>query len=98
MDSATMAKKPTWQDADLLLRIDELAARSETRAALDWFWKSHLGIISKKKSLIPRSSPEYDHVQRFIELFETLGTLVKLGILNEELVHERWMTHAPWDS
>lgn len=92
-----MAKRPNWQDADLLLRIDELAARPETRAALDWFRKHHLGKPTQPEVPIPRDAPEYEHVQRFIELFETLGTLVKLGVLNEALVHERWMTRAPWD-
>ncbi|HLY77358.1 MAG TPA: hypothetical protein VKT21_05690 [Thermoplasmata archaeon] len=92
-----MTKKPSWQDADLLLRIDDLAARPETRVALDWFRKNHLGVRGTSETLIPREAPEYEYVQRFLELFETLGTLVKLGVLNEELVHERWMTRAPWD-
>jgi len=92
-----MPRKPTWEDADLLLRIDELAARPETRAALDWFRKHHLGLTSPRSVEFPRDSPEYEYVQRFIELFETLGTLVKCGVLNEELVHERWMSDAPWE-
>jgi len=95
--SATMPRKPTWEDADILLRIDDLAARPETRAALDWFRKNHLGVPDPTPIRISRDSAEYEHVQRFIELFETLGTLVKLGVLHEELVHERWMTRAPWD-
>ncbi|HTS33852.1 MAG TPA: hypothetical protein VMI55_07970 [Thermoplasmata archaeon] len=92
-----MPRKPTWEDADILLRIDDLAARPETRAALDWFRKNHLGVVGAPPVRFPHDSPEYEHVQRFIELFETLGTLVKLGVLNEELVHERWLTRAPWD-
>jgi len=92
-----MPRKPTWEDADILLRIDDLAARPETRAALDWFRKNHLGVTDAPPIRISRDSPEYEYVQRFIELFETLGTLVKLGVLNEEIVHERWMTRAPWE-
>lgn len=87
-------KKPSWEDADILLRIDELAARPETRIALDWFRKEHLG--SSKLLLHEKGSQEYEYMMRFIELFETLGTFVKFGILNEELVHERWMSRAPW--
>ena len=92
-----MPKKPTWEDADLILRIDELAARPETRAALDWFRKNHLGVTTSSVYPIPRESPEFEHVQRFVELFETMGVLVRLGVLNEELVHERWLSRAPWD-
>ena len=92
-----MPRKATWEDADLLLRIDELAARPETRAALDWFRTHHLGEADAPPARIPHDSPEFGYMQRFIELFETLGSFVRFGVLNEELVHERWMTHAPWD-
>jgi hypothetical protein len=91
-----MPRKPTWEDADILLRIDDLAARPETRAALDWFRKTHLGIRQVDPVLIPRDSPEFEYMHRFIELFETLGALVKAGVLNEELAHDRWMSRAPW--
>jgi len=92
-----MPRKPTWEDADLLLRIDDLAARPETRAALDWFRRNHLGRGESAGYPIPHDAHEYEYVQRFIELFETLGTLVKLGVLHEELVHERWMSRAAWE-
>ena len=96
MSCLELVKKPTWEDADLLLRIDELAAKPETREALDWFRKEHLGVQSLHDQTIAKDSKEYEYMMRFIELFETLGTFVKLGILNEELVHERWMSRAPW--
>ena len=73
-------KKPSWEDADILLRIDELAARPETRAALDWFRKKHLGVASSEVELIPKESIEYEYMMRFIELFETLGTFGKMGV------------------
>jgi hypothetical protein len=88
------ARTPTGEDADLLFRLDDLAARPETRAALDWSRRYHLGAQSRREVVVARRSREYEHVPRFMELFERMGTLVKRGVLNEELVHERWMTEA----
>jgi hypothetical protein len=91
-----MPKPPSWEDADLLLRIDDLAARPETRRALDWFRKTHLGVKEPTPTLISRESVQFEFMQRFIELFETIGVFVKFEVLNEEMVHERWISDAPW--
>jgi hypothetical protein len=90
-------KQPTWEDADLLLRMDELAAREETRKAIDWFRATHLGAEAPNTHPILRDTVEFAYVSRFIELFETMGTLVRFGLLNEELAHERWMVRSVWD-
>ncbi len=92
-----MAKKASWEDADLLLRIDELAARDATRRALDWFRKNHLGLEGHGVHPIARDAEEFEYVYRFVELFETVGTLVKHGLLDEALIHDRWMSRAAWD-
>ncbi len=92
-----MAKQPTWEDADLLLRLDELAAREETRRAFDWFRTVHLGAEISDVHPILRGAPEFVYVHRFIELFETMGTLVKFHVLNEEMVHDRWMVRSIWE-
>jgi hypothetical protein len=90
------AKAPTWEDADLLLRLDLLAASEQTRKAIDWFRITHLGAETPNIHPILRDSPEFLYVHRFIELFETMGTLVKFNLLNEELVHDRWMIRSIW--
>jgi hypothetical protein len=92
-----MPKKPTWEDADLLLRINDLASREEMRRALDWFRRNHLGLEGHGVHPISRDADEFAYVQAFVELFETVGALVKHDLLNEELVHDRWMTRAAWD-
>ncbi|MGA8303383.1 MAG: hypothetical protein WA691_04915 [Thermoplasmata archaeon] len=89
-------KAPTWEDADLLLRFDELASRDETRKAIDWFRSTHLGSDAPNMHPILRDAPEFVYVTRFVELFETMGTLVKFHVLNEEIVHERWMVRSVW--
>jgi hypothetical protein len=91
-----MAKTATWEDADLLMRFDDLAAREETRKAIDWFRATQLGSEDPNMHPILRDAPEFVYVSRFIELFETMGTLVKFQLLNEELVHDRWMSRSVW--
>ena len=91
-----MPKQPTWEDADLLLRFDELAAKDETRKAIDWFRTTHLGAEAPNVHPILRDAPEFLYVHRFIELFETMGALVKFKVLSEELVHDRWMVRSIW--
>ena len=91
-----MAKAPTWHDAELLIRFDELAAREETRKAIDWFRVTQMGAESPNMHPILRDAPEFVYVSRFIELFETMGALVKFGLLNEDLVHDRWIVRAVW--
>lgn len=91
-----MAKGATWEDADLLMRFDELASREETRKAIDWFRATQLGAEDPNMHPILRDAPEFVYVSRFIELFETMGTLVKFRLLNEELVHDRWMSRSVW--
>jgi hypothetical protein len=89
-------KSATWEDADLLLRFDELAARDETRKAIDWFRATQLASESPDMHPITREAREFVYVSRFIELFESMGVLVKFQLLNEELVHERWMIRSIW--
>jgi hypothetical protein len=93
----TVPKAATWQDADLLMRFDDLAAREETRKAIDWFRVTQLGAEAPNPHPIMRDAPEFVFVSRFLELFETMGVLVKSGVLNEDLVHDRWMVRAFWD-
>ncbi|MCI4363033.1 MAG: hypothetical protein L3K13_01830 [Thermoplasmata archaeon] len=92
-----MAKKPTWEDADLLLRIEELAANPQTRAALDWFERTARGPTEEPGRRVPKDAAEFAHVLRLLELFELVGTLTRSELLNEELVHHRWPSYLYWD-
>ncbi len=91
-----MPRKPTWEDADLLLRIQELASRPETQKAFDWFHMNQLGKESRSEAEIASDAPEYEYLHRFVAHYEMLGVLAKAGVLNEELVHEFWNTWDPW--
>ncbi len=90
-------KSPSWEDADILLRLDLLAAQEETRKAIDWFRTTHLGQEAPNVHPILRDAPEFVYVHRFIELFETMGTLVKFHLVSEELIHDRWAVRSIWE-
>jgi hypothetical protein len=94
--SSGMPRKPKWEDADLLLRIHELASRPETQKAFDWFHMNQLGKESRSEAEIASDAPEYDYLFRFVAHYEILGVLAKAGVLNEELIQEVWSTWDPW--
>lgn len=91
-----MPRRPTWEDADLLLRINELASRPETQKALDWFHMNQLEVESRPEVELARDSPEYGYLHRFVGIFELLGALVRMGVLSEDLVLEFWSAWEPW--
>jgi hypothetical protein len=45
----------------------------------------------------PRGSRQYSYVNQFLGVFETLGTLYKLGLFNEELLFEWQSVYPIWD-
>lgn len=91
-----MARKPSWEDADLLLRIEALASNPQTRLALDWFERSAAEAGDTGPRRIPREAREFEHVQRLLELFELVGTLTRHELIAEPLVHHRWPSHLVW--
>jgi hypothetical protein len=91
-----MPRKPTWEDADLILRIQELASRPETQKAFDWYHMNQLRKEPEVGGEIAPDAPEYEYLHRFVAHYEMLGALAKAGILHEELIHEFWNTWDPW--
>jgi hypothetical protein len=91
-----VARKPSWEDADILLRIEQLAGNPQTRAALDWFERSAAESVEGGPHRIPREAREFEHVQRLLELFELIGTLTRHELIAEGLVHHRWPSHTVW--
>ena len=83
--------KPTYQDADLILRLQELMIVSGADEAKDFLWS-------------PQFSPEYHEfekrypvgsegdikVSKVCGFLETVGTLYKHGLLNDELLFD-WL-------
>jgi hypothetical protein len=91
-----MPRRPKWEDADLLLRIHDLASRPETQKAFDWFHMNQLGKDTQPVAEIASDAPEYEYLHRFVAHYELVGLFARTGVLNEELVHEFWNTWDPW--
>ena len=91
-----MPRRPTWEDADLLLRIDEIASRPQMRESLDWFHATQFAAASRIGSEIAKDAPEYQHLHRFVGFFELVGVLVRFGLLSEQLALETWNVWGPW--
>ncbi len=78
--------KPTKEDAHLLLHLVELGQSEFSREARRWFFtefsaKDYDEFIKK----FPMGSLEYGRVLNILGFFETAGTLVSHGLLNEDL-------------
>jgi hypothetical protein len=90
--------QPSWNDADILLRLDELADRQDTREAFVWsrklFDAMHRG--EEPVALAPGSG-DHQKLRRIAAFFETMGTLAKYGLINEDLLYDRWLVHPFWE-
>jgi len=89
-----------WHDADILLRIDDLADKPETREAFLWSRKL-FDATEKNGGEEPKeiASDSADHIKygRIATFFETVGTLAKHGLINENLLYDRWLIYPFWD-
>jgi Domain of unknown function (DUF4760) len=78
--------KPTKQDADVLLKLVELAGSPRSQEARNWFLKSFdSSNYEEFKTKYPEGSVEYSHVTTLLGFYETVGVLVTHGLLNEDL-------------
>lgn len=91
-----MRRKPTWEDADLLLRIHDLESRPETQKAFDWFRAHQTALVNLPEAEFQRGTLEFEYGLRIAILFELIGVLVKMGMLNEQAVLEFWNVWDPW--
>lgn len=78
--------KPTKQDADVLLKLVELAGSHSNQEARNWFLKSFdAADYEEFAKNYPAGSIEYAHVTALLGFYETIGVLVTNGLLNEDL-------------
>ena len=79
-------KKPTKEDAEILLRLFEVFSTPQQFESGMWFMKEFSAKDYQEfKSKYPPSSPEYSHVTDVLSAIETAGALVSHGLLNEDL-------------
>jgi hypothetical protein len=87
--------KPTYQDADIMLRMSAWGTELGLPGVVNWIWSDKF--ITDYEEFIkkyPQGSKGFNKVLKFLNWYETLGTLYKNGLFNEELLFD-WLLIAP---
>jgi hypothetical protein len=79
-------RPPTYEDANLLLRLYELRREEKLRVARDWFMqKFHVGSLEELQKLCPAGSNENAYFRMVTSYWEMAATFVTSGVLHEDL-------------
>ena len=86
--------KPTHDDAQIMLQL----VRAWPTEATDWVWSDefdpdHDEFAGKH----PRAGEEASKIRAILNWYETIGTLYKHGLLNEELLFDWLAISHVWD-
>ena len=90
--------KPTYQDADIMLKMAQWGADIDFLAIRNWVWSDEFvqepDEFDKK---FPTGSDEQKKIGTFLMWYETLGTLYKHGLMNGELLFDWLFVSADWE-
>lgn len=90
--------KPTHQDAALMLQLAQFMVTSGAQEAKDWMWSDQFvpayDVFVKK---YPPGSEGYLRASTTCGYFETVGTLHKHRLLNEDLLFDWLAVSMVWD-
>lgn len=90
--------KPTYQDATLLVQLAQWSSASGAQAATGWLWSDQfIPDFAEFVEKYPPGSDEFSKVSIVCGWFETVGTLYKQGLLNEELLFDWLAVYLMWD-
>jgi hypothetical protein len=90
--------KPTYQDATLMIQIAQWGAVSGTMDAMNWLWSDQF--VPDYKEFVekhPPGSEGFAEANKICGWFETIGTLYKRGLFNEELLFDWLAVTLVWD-
>jgi hypothetical protein len=87
--------KPTYQDADLLIKMAQWNTALGIPEILNWIWSdAFITDYEEFTKKYPQGSEEFRKVIDLLGWYETLGTLYKNGLFNEELLFD-WLLIGP---
>ena len=84
--------KPAYEDANVMLRL----VNSWPVEASDWIWSDEF--IADHREYLERH-PEgegFSNIRMILNWYETIGTLYKHGLINEELLFDWLAVDAVW--
>lgn len=89
--------EPTHDDAQLIVQLATLSTHMDGIRAGGWIWSdAFVADPDEFKQKYPPGTTEYSYVTATASWFETVGTLVKNGLLNEALVLDWLAVDAVW--
>ncbi len=89
--------KPTKQDAQLLLSLMEVFLSGPVRDARRWWRTLPEGMsLEEFEEKFPRGSEGWEYFTTMAVFWETAGSLMRRGLLNEELSFDTFMDAPPW--
>ena len=90
--------KPSYQDATLILQIAQWASSEGIIAATNWMWSDEfIPDYSEFIKKYQRGSEEYNKASKICACMETIGTLYKHNLINEELLFDWLAISLTWE-
>jgi hypothetical protein len=82
-----MMTKPTYDDANLILRLYEMRREERMRQARAWFTSKCKGVKSYEElmKLAPSGSEENASFRMVVTYWDLVGSFITSGVLNKEL-------------
>ena len=93
------ARPPSAQDASTLLSLMQIFF-SEPISKARMFWRTELkeGMsLSDFEARFPRGSEGYEHFIDLASFWETVGSLMQKGLVNEDLAFDTFLDAPPWN-
>jgi len=94
--------KPTKDDAQLLLQLEQMLLMEPNQRAFHWFWRvfypRKISDISKIREIYPNISEGSMYLDRLAAFWESAGALVNNGLMNEQLFFDRFLVKPYWDA
>jgi hypothetical protein len=95
-------KKPTKEDANILLQLEGLLLMEPNYKAMYWFWRvfhpQRLETAEEIRRTYPATSEGQRNLDRIAAFWESAGTLVKNKLLNEDLFFDRFLVTPYWNA
>jgi Domain of unknown function (DUF4760) len=87
-----MVIKPTYDDANLILRLYEMRREERMRTAREWFGQNfHFHTIEEFNRGCPQGSSMNAYVRMVTSYWEMVASFITGGILNQELFFQSGM-------
>jgi hypothetical protein len=87
-----MTIKPTYDDANLILRLYEMRRDEKMRTARDWFAQNfHFKTLEEYNRQCPASSSMNAYSRMVMSYWEMVASFITSGVLNQELFFSNGM-------